>query len=54
MAGVTFETETASDCRTAMRVLAIVFVVAVAVWASTGGLERMLGEIPTALLRNVL
>jgi hypothetical protein len=42
MAGVTFETETSSDCRTALRVLAILFVIVVALWASTGGLAGMM------------
>jgi hypothetical protein len=42
MAGVTFRTETATDFRRALRTLAVIFMILVALWASSGGLAGML------------
>jgi hypothetical protein len=47
---VTFETETARDCTRALRALIVLFIVVVAIWASTGGLDRMLAEQATSAL----
>ncbi|GEM_PF-4334090 len=45
---MTFETETARDCTKVMRVLAVIFIVCVALWASIGGLDRWLADGATS------
>lgn len=44
---VTYKTETARDSKRVMQALVVLFIVWVAFWASTGGLDRMLADDTT-------
>jgi hypothetical protein len=43
---VTFETETTRGSTVALRLLVVVFIIVVAVWASLGGLDQLLAAEP--------
>ncbi|MGH8915097.1 MAG: hypothetical protein ACRDZM_11360 [Acidimicrobiia bacterium] len=47
---MTYKTETARSSKRAMHALVVIFIVWVAVWASTGGLDRLLAEEATAAI----
>lgn len=51
---MTYKTATARDSKRAMQVLVVIFIVWVAFWASTGGLDRMLDDTTTAVLRSAI
>lgn len=44
---MTYKTETGRDSKRILQALVVVFIVWVALWASTGGLDRMLSEDTT-------